>query len=307
MFIEFVFTIFQANVVAFVLPIITVVLFYLIIPRLRNGSGSRLRGYLSYLITPPRIGFEGSEYAEDDKEPKNAKSWRDDKVRLFFYYIGIILFLSSFVIGEFYEVMFDLLLPVSQGTTGETRVAISVMFESAFSAGWIGSLPWMGVNAYHETWSWIFFTAAFTDNPIFLSTVIYFLSQVSIVVGIVFLLPLSIKRIRHSFFPSMFFFTTGMTIFTKTSLSCLAYAVALAFGNAELDYITLTANGSMIPGLSNIIAVLLPIVLVMLTFFLILGRNLWRVYYSDKRSSAWFMVYIILSFCLGFAITMLLV
>ncbi len=307
MSIDFIFTIFQANVVALVLPIITVVLFYLIIPRLRNWSGSRLRRYLSYLITPPRIRSEGSEHTDDDKEQKNAKSWRKDRVRLFFYYLGIFLFLSSFVIGEFYEVMFDLLLPVSQGTTGETRIVLSVMFESAFNAGWIGSLPWMGVNVYHETWSWIFFTAAFTDNPIFLSTVIYFQSQVSIVVGVVFLLPLSIKRIRHSFFPSMFFFTTGMTIFAKASMSCLAYAVALAFGNAELEYITLTANGSMIPGLSNVIAVLLPIVLVMLTFFLILGRKLWSVYYSDKRSSAWFMVYIVLSFCLGFAITILLV
>ena len=300
-------TIFQATIIAIVLPFAALCLFILIIPRLRNGSGSRLRRYLSYLITPPRLGSEISQSPEDDTKLKLVVSSRADKVRLFFYYLGVVLFLTSFMIGEFYEVMIDLLLPVTQGSTGETRIALMVIFQSPFSAEWLGSLPWMGVNTYHETWSWVFFTAAFTDNPSFLSTVIIFLTQISIGVGLVFLAPLAIKRIRHSFLPSMFFFMTGMTIFTKAAISWFAYGIALAFGNAELEYITLGATGDMIPGLSNVIAIGFPIVLAMFTFFIVIGRKLWQVHYADSKSRTWFLVYIALSFWLGLALTIMLV
>ena len=293
MAIEFILSFTQAAIVAVALPITLAALFYFIIPRLRNESDSRIRRYLSYLITPPRIDSDSL--------------WRKDKVRLYFYYLGFILFLVSFTIGEFYEVMMDLLLPVSQGSTGEMRLALSVIFESAFSAGWVGSLPWMGVIAYHETWTWIFLTAGFTDNPNFLPSVIIILTLISIGVGLAFLVPLAIKRIRQAFLPSMFFFLTGMTIFTKPAISCLAYAIALAFGNIELEYITLSAIGSMIPGLSTVIAVMLPIVLAMFVFYVILGRKIWRVYYIDSKSGTWFMVYIALCFCSGIILTIMVV
>jgi hypothetical protein len=234
-------------------------------------------------------------------------SSRADKVRLFFYYLGVVLFLTSFMIGEFYEVMIDLLLPVSQGSTGEMRVALMVSFQSPFSAEWLGSLPWMGVNTYHETWSWIFFTAAFTDNPNFLGSLIGTLTLISIGVGLVFLAPLAIKRIRHSFLPSMFFFMTGMTIFAKAAISWFAYSIALFFGSVELEYITLGATGDMIPGLSNVIAFGFPTVLAMFALFIVLGRKLWRVHYADSKSRTWFLVYIALSFWLGLAITIMVV
>ena len=302
MAIEFTLSYIQAVVVAIALPIVAVCLFYLIIPRLKELSGGRVRRYLSYLITPPRIG---SKSPEDGKEQTPEISWRNDKVRLYFFYLAVALFLVSFTISEFYEVMMDLLLPVSQGSTGEMRVALTVIFESAFSVGWIGSLPWIGVNAYHETWDWIFFTAAFTDNPNFLSSLIVTLTLVSIGVGLAFLAPLVIKRIRQAFFPSMFFFTTGMTIFAKEATSCLAYALALAYGGLELEYITMTATGSMIPELTTVVAIMFPIVLAMFAFFLLLGRKLWKTHYADSKSRTWFMVYIALSFCLGIGITIM--
>ncbi|MGY5856301.1 MAG: hypothetical protein RTS72_06850 [Candidatus Thorarchaeota archaeon] len=300
-------TIFQATIIAIALPFVALCLFFLIIPRLRNRSGSRLMRYLSYLITPPRLGSEISQSPEDDAEQKTVVSSRADKIRLFFYYLGIVLFLTCFMIGEFYEVMIDLLLPVSQGSTGETRIVTMVIFQSPFRVEWLGSLPWMGVNTYHETWSWIFFTAAFTDNPNFLGTLIATLTLLSIGVGLVFLAPLAIKRIRQSFLPSMFFFLTGMTIFSKAATSCFAYAIALAFGNVELEYVTLAATGSMITGLSNVIIVIFPIVLTMFALFIVIGRRLWRVHYTDSKSRTWFMVYLTLSFWLGVVLTIMVV
>ncbi|MFW9965329.1 MAG: hypothetical protein ACFFCX_17285 [Candidatus Sifarchaeia archaeon] len=307
MSIDFIISVVLAGIIAVALPIVTAILFYLIVPRLKNGSGSKLRRYFSYLITPPRFGYGENYSRENGVGQKESTLCRQDKIRLYFYYLGIILFLTSFMIGEFYEVMIDLLLPVSQGSTSEMRTATSLIFLSPFNVAWIGTLPWMGVITYHETWSWIFFTAAFTDNPNFLGAIIEFMTVISIVVGLVFLAPLVIKRIRHSFLPSVFFFMTGMSIFTKAAISWFAYAIALAFGNVELEYVTLTANGSMIPDLSNVIAIGFPVILAMFALFIVLGRKLWQLYYTDTKSRRGFMVYVALSFWLGLILTILVV
>lgn len=277
----------QANIIAIALPIILVCAFILIIPILRDGSNNTFRRYLSYSINPPKMG--------------------SDKAKLYFYYSGIVLFLVSFMISEFYEVILDLILPITQGNTGEIREISTIVFQSPFSAGWIGSLPWFGRIMYHETWNWVYFTAAFTDNPDFLGTLNVFLTLFSIGVGIVFLAPLVSKTIRHSFLPSMSFFTIGMAIFTKASVSSLAYAIALASLNVELEYLTIVATGSMIPGLWTAIAMQFLIVLSLFAFFVLLGRRLWRIYYPDSGLRAWFTVYIALNFLLGIALNILVV
>jgi len=286
-----------ANIVALALPIVFLCLFLLLIPSLSDGSKSKARRYLSYLVNPPQLGSTSP----------NDISAKGDRVKLFFYYLGFVLFLTSFVIGEFYEVMLDLILPLTQGSTGEMRNVVSVIFQSPFNAGWFGALPWIGLNTYHETWNWIYFTAALTDNPAFLSQINQTLILFSAGVGVVFLIPLRIKRIRHSFLPSMFFFMTGMAIFSKAAISSLAYALALMIGGVELEYSTFVVTGSMIPNLANFIAVLFLIVLAMFGLFTFLGRRLWKVHYGDSRSRNWFTVYIAMSFWLVLVLTILVV
>lgn len=297
----------QATIITITLPIVVVCLFILITPRLRKLSGSKLRRYISYLVSPPRIGSYKSGSPDDNSEREPKSKWREDKVRLFFFYIGIALFLISFIIGEFYEVMFDLSLPISQGNTGELRTVTSVIFQSPFNAGWVGALPWMGFVTYHETWSWIFFTAALTDNPNFLGSLVIVLVLISIGGGLVFLTPLVTKRIRHSFLPSLFFFMTGMMIFSKGAIGLIAQALTLAFGGAEIEYSSVIVSGDMIPELASVIAIGIPIILVMFALFVVLGRKLWKVHYADSKSRTWFMVYIALSFWLGLALTVLVV
>ncbi|MHA1963474.1 MAG: hypothetical protein ACXACG_11645 [Candidatus Thorarchaeota archaeon] len=297
----------QATIIAIGLPIIVVCLFILIVPWLRNGSGSKLRRYLSYLVTPPRIGSDKSGSSGDDVNQVDESSWRKDKVRLYFYYLGIALFLISFILAEFYEVMFDLVLPVSQGSTGEFRTVSSVIFQSPFKAGWVGALPWAGIVFYYEPWKWILFTAAFTDNPDFFGELVIAMLLISIAVGSVYLVPLAIRRIRHSFLPSMFFFMTGMTIFSKAAIGCTAQALVLAFGNASIQYLNLIATGDNIPILLTALAIEIPIILAMFALFIVLGRKLWQVHYADSKSRSRFTVYIALSYWLGFLLTILVV
>ena len=59
-------TVDQATIIAIALPIIAVCVFIIVIPSLKNGSGSKFRKYLSYLVNPPRIGSYESENSEGD-------------------------------------------------------------------------------------------------------------------------------------------------------------------------------------------------------------------------------------------------
>jgi hypothetical protein len=304
--------IFHATVIALALPVIALCLFVLIIPWLRNGTGSRIRRYLSYLVNPPRIGSLKVESSETDVGKKETALWREIKVRLFFVYVGIALFLISFVIGEFYEVFMDTLLPVTQGSTGEVRTVTSVVFQNPFTAGWIGAMPWYGglpapsaLGTFHETWSWIFITASYTDNPVFLESVITILLVISFIAGLAFLAPLGIKTIRRSFVSSMFFLMTGVTIFTKAAFGCFAQAWTLLFGNASITYGIRTATGDMIPNLIDAISFGFPIILAMFTLFVVLGNKLWKMHYDDSESRTWFLVYVTMSYWLGLALTIL--
>jgi hypothetical protein len=299
--------IFHASFLGLFLPVLTLCLFSLIIPWLSNGEGSRVRRYLSYLVTPPRIRSLKNESSE-------TALWREVKVRLFFVYVGIALFLLSFIIGEFYEVFMDTLLPVTQGSTGESRIVTSVIFQNPFAAGWMGSMPWYGgfpapsaLGTYHETWSWIFITASYTDNPYFLETVISFLLEASFIFGLVFLAPLGIKTIRHSFVSSIFFLMSGMTIFTKAVFGCFAQAWALLFGDASITYGVISATGDSIPNLIDAISYGIPIILAMFALFIVLGNQLWRMHYDDSESRTWFLVFITMSYWTGLALTILVV
>jgi len=303
-FLEFTYD--QAIIIVIALPIIALCLFILTIPWLRNGTGSKLRRYLSYSVSPPKLGANKAEAQEDEPE-EPAILCREDKVKLFFFYLAIVLFLVSFMIGEFYEVMIDLMLPVNQGSTGEFRTMISVIFQSPFNAGWIGALPWTGFTTYHETWNWIFFTAAITDNPDFLGTIIFILLLISIGMALAFLSPLAIKSIRQSFLPAMFFFTTGMTIFTKVVAGYFAEALALVLLNVQLEYMLGVVTADMIPDLVVLLATGFLFMLAMFALFIMLGRKLWSVYYTDSKSRTWFMMYITLTFVLGLALTIIMV
>jgi hypothetical protein len=300
------FTVDQATIIAFALPIVAICLFIIIFPSLKKGSSSKLRRYLSYLVTPPRIGSLESQ--DDNVEQKSAVLWREIKVRLYFVYLAIALFLVSFMISEFYQVMSDLSLPVTQGSTGEIRTVTSVVFMNPFEAGWIGAMPWYGqlpapasFGTYHTSWSWIFITATYTDNPDFLNSVVMVMLLISIIEGLVFLVPLASKTIRRSFLPSMFFFLTSMMVFTKTAVGCAAQAIALALG-AQIQYGISIATGDMVPNLNQGIAMGLPVILAMFLLFVLLGWKLWKVHYQDSVSRRWFMFYVTMSFWLGLAI-----
>jgi len=248
----------------------------------------------------------------DDEMHRQRAFWSEIKIRLFYVYIGIVVFLVSFLISEFYEVFLDIVLPVTQGNTGEVRTITSVIFQSPFNAGWIGSMPWYGsfplpsdLGTYHEPWSWIFFTAAVTDNPYFLEQIVTVLLLFSFIAGLAFLSPLAIKTIRHSYLPSVFFFVTGMAIFTKSVFGCLAQALALFIGYTQIQYGIYIVTGEMIPNLIQAFVIGFPIILAIFAVFILLGWKLAKVHFTDSRMKSWFIAYIAFVYWLGLAITII--
>ncbi|MFX1485139.1 MAG: hypothetical protein ACFFCP_18315 [Promethearchaeota archaeon] len=298
----------QAIIIAMAIPIVSACLFILIIPWLKKGSNTKLRRYLSYLIKPPHIGPLNSP--DLDVELRGNSLWKEIKVRLFFVYLAIGLFLAGFMISELYEVIFDITLPITQGTTGEMRTVSSVAFMSIFNAGWIGVLPWYGqlpapsiLGTYHDSWGWIFFTSAFTDNPDFFTTMVFILLLISIVSGLVFMAPLISKTIRNSFLPSMFFYITSLLIFTKAAIGASAQVLSLLLGGS-IRYGLWTVTGNMIPRLYEGLLYGFPILLAMFGLFIFIGRKLWHLHYSDLKSKRWFMVFVSLIFWLSLFISM---
>ncbi|MFW9768720.1 MAG: hypothetical protein ACFFF9_05885 [Candidatus Thorarchaeota archaeon] len=291
-----------AIIIGIVLPIVLPSLLYIGVRRV-NTEGNLYK----YLVRPPQFQSENSNSLE------NSDMWTQIKIKLGFIYLGMALFLVSFVLSEFYEVIFDITLPVNQGSTGEMRTISSLAFLSLFNAGWVGSLPWYGwlpapagFGNYHDPWGWIFTTAAYTDNPNFLGTIVSVLFITSVMVGTVFLLPLVSRRIRESFVPSLIVFTTGMAVFTKTIVGGLGHAIALALG-AQIPFGIRIVTGNLVPDLNEVVVVGFLFFIGLYFLFLIIGQRLWKIHYDDRRSRLGFLLYITIIYWIGLVLTIMVV
>jgi hypothetical protein len=206
-------------IIALLLLIIPVLLSLLCNWLSNTNSSSKISKIVKkFVIRPIPLDSLHKELSDtsDLSEMKN-----DFKKRLSYRFLliygAIILFLLGNLIGEFYFILTDTRIPVTQGSTGDTRTLASIVFNSLFSGGWMGSLPWYGnmplppiyLDTYHETWSWVFFTSTFTDNPAFLDSTVWLILLGTIFSGLLFLSPLYFGSIRKSFLPSNVFLLYG--------------------------------------------------------------------------------------------------
>ena len=263
-----------------------------------------------FIITPVPLEPLRTELSEDYSLSQMKNKFKNQlSYRLLFIYGGILLFLLGNLFGEFYFLLVDVSLPVTQGSTGESRIWSSIVLNSPFSGGWMGFLPWYGnipvplnyLDTFHTTWSWILFTATFTDNPAFLDTVVWVVLSGTILSGVLFLSPLLLSAIRKSFIPSMFFFTTGMLISMKGIFSCFSQAFKLEFASGSITYgiHTFTKNSfnNVTDLLMSFLLPLFSIMLVFFVFFALLGHKIWNQHYPNHQfSHYWFLLFITISF-----------
>lgn len=247
-------------------------------------------------------------------EGRNYSFKREIVVRLFLVYAGLVIFLLSIMIGEFYEAISDVVNDVSQGSTGYLRNWTSIDFLSPFNAGWVGGLPWYGmipyppweVSLYHDSWAWTYSTAFFADNPGFFRSHALDMWILAIIFAVVFLAPLLFKSIRKSFIPSIFYLMTAMAIITRPFFGCFAQAWVLASGGS-IKYGISIVTAESFPLIYEMLLFCSPIIVGLFVLFIVLARRLWRVHYNDTRSLNRFLTYVASSYWIGLIITILMV
>lgn len=277
----------------------------------KTNNSSKINKIVSKLfITPFPLEPLQTELSDDlNLSEKEKKLTRQLYYRLLLIYGGILLFLISNLIGEFYFLLADITQQVSQGSTGNTRIWSSFVFKSLFSGGWMGYLPWYGnlplpptnLASFHDTWSWVFFTAPLADNPAFLDNMVWGIIIHCLLFSLLFLIPLVFGPIRKLFLPSMFFFSTGMLTSIRGFTTCLSQVFQLEYFSGSITYGVLTITKTDLKSITNLYEnFIIPLIFVMLiffVFFLLLGRKIWRHHYPNHQySHYWFMLYITLSF-----------
>ena len=237
-------TISQASIVAILIPVISVtltILLYIISKRKESSQMSRLAQTLTNPIEIKPLRPDSTVHSSGQDAKTHLKK------QLINRYSLLLLFLMLFFVGNLLATFYHVLSDYAINIIDPEFVASTwtqIVIESPFNSGWFGTLPWYGDQflppegaiVYHETWSWIFFSAGITDDSTFFMGATNIVLIMTILFGLVFLLPLLAKPIRKSFSQSLFFFITGMFVSTRGIFGFFSQAFNLEFGSSVLRY-----------------------------------------------------------------------
>jgi hypothetical protein len=304
-----------AGLLVYLIPAVIFGTIVVILALNRRGVSGRLGRVVSFLMhAPGSSAMESDEPGQVTRESSSPSTVGRLAFTVQVAYLAIAIFLVSSLIGVFYYVMGDVAMEITQGSTGLARTVTSVIIQTPFHGGWMGSLPWYtlfplplaGVDTFHEPWSWILFTAFIGDNPDLFSNLGNELLLYNYAVALVFLVPLLIKPIRKSFVPSLFLLTTSMVTSTRVILGCLALALKVGYLGDTLQFGTFVVDGvQMTEAIPAVIGALLPWTLGLFAGYMCLGFLLSRVHFrQQRRSQYWFLAYLALSYWVGFLFLM---
>jgi len=304
-------TILNTIILAILVPVLSIGL-PVVTNRLSKRECSGKMGRFSSYVRKP-IVFKS---LDDDATPGERKDYLKKQIaqRLLIVYLFIGLFILSNVVGTFYQIIADHSMCIIDPGFAP-REWIKIIFESPFNGGWSGSFAWYGqtflppagADIYHETWSWIFFSASLTDDTTFFIGATRSILIFNMIFGLIFLLPLANKSIRKSFLPSLFLFFTGMSVITRGLFGCFGQAWSLEFGDSYLRYgIVIATRGQLMMTTElTLITFLLPVIVIIYGVFLLLGRNLWRIHYPEnKQSVRWLLIFMTLHYWISLLLIM---
>ncbi len=291
--------------IAIAIPVSSVAITLLISKFAKCSQNERVRRFCSTIMKPSPFALLAKESCLSSIEySSNLKRQITYRLGLMYFFIG--LFLLSNVISVFYQVVADLgMYYIDPNFT--PRCWSGIALESPFLGGWIGSFEWYGqsflppanANIFHETWSWIFFSAGLTTDTTFFFGAVRSVLVFTFIFSLLFLLPLAKRSIRQSVIPSLFFFCTGMAIATRGIFGLFGQALNLEFAHELLRYgvVVVSSGQLLVTSEFAIISILTPVVIALFIVFFIGARKLWMVHYPHKHSALnWFSVYIALQY-----------
>ena len=298
---------------ALLIPLLSVTMtVFLYIGAQRNESCrfGRVARFLTCPIQLMPLRFDGFPPYQDMKMHLRRQLIN----RYLLFLLLLILFFVGNVIATFYHVLSDYAINVIDPEF-VSSTWIQIIIESPFNGGWYGTLPWYGDRflppegaiVYHETWSWIYFSAGITDDCSFFIGATNIVLIVSILFGGVFLIPLVSRSIRKSFSQSLFFLITGMLVLTRGIFGCFSQAVQLEYGSSILRYgIRLVFPGQLgVTTEAAIIHTLLPLIVFLSIAFMFVGGKLWKTHYPNHgKLHLLFVLYIALTYWISLILVM---
>ena len=303
-------TITQALTVVILIPVLSVTLTTIMYSLAKQKESRRLGRVAAILTSPIQISplhLDREEYSSEKGVVTQLKNQLINRYSLLL--LLLMLFFIGNLLATFYHVLGDYSINIidPEFVSGTWT---QIIIESPFRSGWYGTLPWYGDRflppegaiVYHETWSWIFFSAGITDDPTFFAGASNIVLIVTILFGLVFLLPLLARPIRNSFSQSLFFFLTGMFVSMRGIFGYFSQAFMLEFNSTVLQYgIRLVFPGQLqVTTEAAIISTFAPVIGLLCIVFVVLGGLLWKKHYPNhRRSHLLFMVYVALSYWLS--------
>lgn len=279
-----------APVLALLFPLIPLLLVAMITYLSKSRPSNRFVRYLSHLISSPKLKSSENP-SELSQQERKALFKRTLGIQIALVYVAIFMFIACNILAEFYNCWIDVIQPMQGGSTGELRTWSSIVIMNPFSSGWMGSLPWYdatwmfppaGLDIYHDVWGYVFFTGGITDNPeLFIGFVLVKIT-LGLLVGFLFSVPLFLRRIRESFFPSIFYLTTAMLVMTRSLFGCFAQAWKLQFGGDVLTYGLIQVTGEMTPFTGEVLMYLSPLIAIFYVLFMGIGWKLSGIQYPDS-------------------------
>jgi hypothetical protein len=165
---------------------------------------------------------------------------------------------------------------------------------SPFTGGWLGDFGWYGGSGnpplgnvtLHDPWSFYYYFIPYVEDTLLFTASFSLMVLLPMAVGAVFLIPLLRKSVRNAFVPSLFLYITGMLTMTSGIFRGLAEAIAVQFGQKEIQFgITIETVADFLGYPMANMTVLLPIMLLLFVIFAAVGWRLAGVHYPGNRTA----------------------
>jgi hypothetical protein len=238
----------------------------------RRGFNGRF-GTIAKALSIPKV--KDLARGEGTQESSRANS------SLLLLFVGIAIFIIANLLATFYLSFIDVMHVIN--------------IDNAEFVSNVSFISILGLHVHHETWEWLLFTGIAWGNDVFLQSRIIVIIQELLIASLFFLIPLLFKQVREAVVPSILLFLTGTLTIIRGFIGMLGKTVLVLYfgGTLDMGYVSYDLADIGPEGFMQIMMISLPVVLVGLVVFSILGYFYWKSQFKERGFSAkWFILFV---------------
>jgi hypothetical protein len=249
----------------------------------RRGFNGRF-GTIAKALYIPKV----KDLARDEGTQESSRA----NSSLLLLFVGIAIFIIANLLATFYLSFIDVMHVINIDNAEFVSNVSFISIDDPFHGGWLGNL---GLHVHHETWEWLLFTGIAWGNDVFLQSRIIVIIQELLIASLFFLIPLLFKQVREAVVPSILLFLTGTLTIIRGFIGMLGKTVLVLYfgGTLDMGYVSYDLADIGPEGFMQIMMISLPVVLVGLVVFSILGYFYWKSQFKERGFSAkWFILFV---------------